>query len=363
MNVIVIGAGVIGCAVGYELAARGARVQLLDMRGVGQGATRASAGVLCPYIEGHSQALLALGVRSLALYDEFVARLAADAGTSLEYRRSGTLEVAVTPAQAERLQAAAAALAGRGIEHRYLEPRDALAVEPSLTPSVAGALLVPEHGYVGVASFTAALAAAATARGATLRRARVASLEAGSASARALTTDGALDCDAIVVAAGSWARGLGPAAGAVPVKPIRGQLLQLSCGGPPASRVVWGADCYLVPWQDGTVLVGATVEDVGFDERATVEGVRGLLDRACDLVPALRAAAFDGVRVGLRPASDDELPIVGRSSRHHALYYATGHYRNGILLAPLTALAIADLVLSGSTAHDLTAADPRRFAL
>ena len=361
---IVIGAGIVGCAVGYELAARGVRVRLLDMRGVGQGATRASAGVLCPHIEGHSAALLQLGVRSLAMYDDFVRRVADDAGTAIEYRRTGTLEVALTDADAQRLRRIAEAHARAGLEHQYLEGSEALELEPALSAATAGALFVPVHGYVGVTGFTEALAAAAEARGAAIDRGvMVRAVTQAGRIVQIETDSGLLEADSVIVAAGSWSGNIAARQPPVPVKPIRGQLLHLGFPAPPASRVLWGSHCYLVPWHDGTLLVGATVEDVGFDERATAAGVRDLLDHACELLPSVSSAAFHGVRVGLRPATADELPIIGRSSGQAGVFYATGHYRNGVLLAPFTAAALADLILDGRAAPDLALTDPVRFGL
>ncbi len=148
-----------------------------------------------------------------------------------------------------------------------------------------------------------------------------------------------------------------------PVRPVRGQLLHLRFASPPLSRVVWGAAAYLVPWVDGSVLVGATVEDAGFDDSVTVAGIRGLLDAAVELLPAAQFAAFTDARAGLRPATPDELPIVGRSSTMPGVYYATGHYRNGVLLAPLTAVMIADLVLEGRERAELSLVRPDRFGL
>jgi glycine oxidase len=364
VNVIVIGAGVVGCAVGYELAARGAAVQLLDMRDVGQGATRASAGVLCPHIEGHAAALLQLGVRSLALYDEFVARVAHDGRMSIEYRRTGTLEVALNEHEAERLKTVAAAHVRGRIEHRYVDAREARELEPALSPQVSGGLLVPMHGYVGVGGFTAAIAAAAQARGATIRRGVIVRRVSQHRSAVEVETEeDSFVAEAVVIAAGSWSARIAVGQSHAPIRPIRGQLLHLECPAAAPSRVIWGSACYLVPWQDGSILVGATVEDVGFDESATVAGVRDLLARACELLPAASNARFEAVRVGLRPATSDELPVIGQSSRDPGVFYATGHYRNGVLLAPFTAAALADLVLEGRHAPELSITDPARFGL
>ena len=145
------------------------------------------------------------------------------------------------------------------------------------------------------------------------------------------------------------------------MRPIRGQLLQLQCDRTLLATLVWGGDCYLVPWTDDSVLVGATVEDVGFDESATVAGVSDLLNAARRLVPATADARFHEVRVGLRPATRDELPIVGRSSTMPQVVLATGHYRNGVLLAPLTAELVADLILENREPAELAATRPDRF--
>jgi glycine/D-amino acid oxidase-like deaminating enzyme len=131
--------------------------------------------------------------------------------------------------------------------------------------------------------------------------------------------------------------------------------------GEPLKRVVWGPSCYLVPWTNGSLLVGATAEEAGFDERATVAGVRDLLDAVSELVPRAWQAGFSGVRVGLRPATPDELPMIGRSTVMDGLVYATGHYRNGILLAPLTAKLVADLLIDGREGAELELTKPQRF--
>ena len=147
----------------------------------------------------------------------------------------------------------------------------------------------------------------------------------------------------------------------IPLKPVRGQLLQLEWPTSPLKRVVWTDRCYLVPWTDGSVLVGATVEDVGFDERATVAGVRELIEMTCRLAPNAGRAWFQGVRVGLRPSTRDDLPVVGPSERLPGLFYATGHFRNGVLLAPLTAQLAADYLLNGQRDPALDSMSLSRF--
>ncbi len=364
MTVIVVGAGVIGCAIAYELAARGARVHLLDMRGSGQGATRASAGILAPYIEGHSAPLLRLGICSLDQYDAFVRRVAADASRPIEYRRTGTLQVVHTAEEAKQLPRQQHTLAGLGTRADVLDGGDARRLEPALAGDIRAALLVPAQGYVRAAALTDALAAAAAVRGARLSITRVERIDSTGSGVAVATNEETLAADVVVLAAGSWSGGIPVTdAAPAPVRPVRGQLVELRLPQPALSRVVWGPDCYLVPWQDGRVLVGATVEDVGFDERVTADGVRQLVERAVRLVPALGAATLEDARAGLRPATPDELPIIGASTTMRGVFYATGHYRNGVLLAPLTASLVADLVLDGRARPELTLVRPDRFGL
>jgi glycine oxidase len=364
VNVTIIGAGIVGCAVAHELAARGARVRVIDPRGTGQGATRASAGMLAPYIEGHSPALLELTLRSLRLYDDFIARLGAEAAQPPEYARNGTLQVAAGEAESAALAAAAAHLAELGVAHSWLDAAAVRRLEPNLSPCIEAALLVPEHGYVAAAALTRALAGAAAARGVLFTTETVERVASDDRGALAMTATGTIESDALVIAAGSWSSQVaGVQTAPAPVKPIRGQLVVLQAPARPASHVIWGGGCYLVPWRDGTVLAGATVEDVGFDETPTTAGVEQMTSAAATVIPSLAAAEFREVRVGLRPLPGDELPAIGRSSTMPRVFYATGHYRNGVLLAPWTAAVVADLVLDGRERPELALTRPGRFGL
>jgi len=362
-HVIVIGAGIVGCAVAHELARRGARVQVLDSRDVGQGATQASAGVLAPYIEAYERTpLLELCVRSLARYDEFVARAVEDSGMAVQYARTGTLEVALDEPSLARLDGTAAAYASAGILER-LDARTARDVEPQLSPKVLGGLLVRPHGFVAASELTEALRRAASAHGVSFSMSTSAArILAEGEGVRVEASGVAFSAEAAVLAAGSWSGQIDVVgAAALPIRPIRGQLIHFEWAGPPLGRVVWGPRCYLVPWSDGSLLCGATVEDVGFDERATVSGVRELLDAVCELTPAARQAWFRTVRVGLRPGTPDNLPVIGPSQRLPRLIYASGHFRNGILLAPLTATVVGDLQVDGRRDPALEVTSPARF--
>ncbi len=364
-DIIVVGAGIVGCSIAYELARRGASVEIVDERSTGMGATQASAGVLAPYIEAREGSpLLELTVRSLSLYDEFVGRVAADGGISVPYRRTGTLDAAFDDGEWQSLRATADVLARRGVPALMLDAASARAEEPLVADDVVGALLIEEHGYVSAPELTRALVAAARAHGAqVLEPTRVRRIAARGGDAVVETDHGTLASGVVVLAAGSWSGQVAIEGidAPVPVRPVRGQLLYLGWSGTPLRRVTWSRSCYMVPWDDGTVLVGATSEDAGFDERLTVSGVHDLLRAAADVAPHAWTATFRGGRVGLRPATSDHLPVIGASQRRPSVFYATGHYRNGILLAPLTSVLVADAILEGRVDPMLGPVSPSRF--
>jgi glycine oxidase len=329
------------------------------------GATQASAGVLAPYIEAHDDSpLLALGVKSLDLFDDFIDRVSSVSGQRVTYRRTGTLDVALHEETFQRFQSKAAYLHRAGVAAEVLDPPALRSAEPDLTAAALGGLMIPSHGYVAAAELTKALAAAARRQGAQLiGQGRVRSISSAGGDLIVETDRGRLTGNGAVLAAGSWSAQIEIIGAEVraPVRPVRGQLLYLAWSGPCLSRVTWGERCYLVPWDDGTLLVGATVEEAGFDERSTAAGVRDLIDAACELVPRTWTAGFVAAKAGLRPASADQLPLIGRSEVIPNLVYATGHYRNGVLLAPLTAELVADVMLENGSDPLLSITRPQRF--
>jgi len=249
-DIIVIGAGIVGCAVAHELASRGASVEIVDERPVGMGATQASAGVLAPYIEARDGSpLLELTVRSLGLFDDFMERVAAESGIAVSYRRTGTLDVAVNDVELHALRATAEVLARRDVPALLLDAQAARAEEPELLEGVIGGLLIESHGFVGAGELTRALAAAARRRGAQLiERSKVRRITRQNGDVVVDTNRGTLTSNAVVLSAGSWSGDIAVEGltATVPVRPVRGQLLHLGWTGTPLRRVTWSGRCYLV---------------------------------------------------------------------------------------------------------------------
>ena len=362
-DVLILGGGIVGCAAADELSRRGARVTLADPRGIGRGATQASAGMLAPFTEGlHDAVLQTLGTQSLELFDSLIERLRSD-GHNLVYGRGGSIDVALDATAAAALAARARDLADAGIANRLLDGASAREIEPSLAPDTTAALIIEAHGFVGVPQLAAALWKSAEARGATVIAETARRIVPGHGTVRVELDTQVRDAPHVVLSTGCWSGRLDLAgAPPLPLRPVRGQLLALRWpeDGLPR-RAVWGPRCYAVPWPDGTLLVGATVEEVGFDERSTVGGVHHLLTAVSQLIPRAWNAALSGVRVGLRPATPDDRPIIGASRRIEGLVYATGHYRNGVLLAPITAGIVADVVEGKPAPAAFDACAPSRF--
>jgi glycine oxidase len=365
VSVIVIGSGIIGTAIADAVAACGARVTVLDMRGPGRGASFASAGILAPHVESHHEArFLELATRSLDMFDAFVANASERSGRRVEYARTGTLEVALDQEDLRRLEGGLPRLAAAGVRHQWLTSPDLRAFEPAVTSVALGGLLVEPHGFVGVRSLIAALVQSARLSGASFETpVEAVEIESRAGGVDVRAGDSKYSADAVVVAAGTWSGRVrirnGPR---LDVRPVRGQLLHLSwTAAHTPGRVVWGPRCYTVPWSDTSLLVGATVEDVGFDERSTVSAIQDLTTAVNELLPEARSASLRDVRIGLRPASADGLPIIGPVRGAPGVVVATGHYRNGVLLAPVTAGIVRDYLIDGRMDPALSWTTPGRF--
>ena len=362
-DVLVVGGGVIGCATAFALARRGARVALLERDAVGRHASSAAAGMLAPLAESTGKGpVFELGVRALDLLPELVEQVRERSGIDPLLRRTGVLRPAA-PAEAGELRARVALLAAHGC--RWLERSELREREPRLVDGFDGALWSPLEAHVESALLTRGCAAAARAHGAELvEGAEVLELHAEAGGAwRARTADASWSAGQVVLCTGAWAPALsGPLGAALPIEPVKGQMLALALPGAPLRSIVWGKGIYLVPRADGTLAVGATVEHAGFDPEPSAEGVAWLLASARELLPPLGAAHFLRAWAGLRPGSPDGLPLVGPLPGAPGAWIAAGHHRNGVLLSALTAHAVADWLLAGERWPELDVLDPARFA-
>jgi glycine oxidase len=354
-TVAIIGAGVIGLAIAWRLAARGAQVAVFDKGAAGSGASHAAAGMLaaCAEAEPGEEALVALGRESQARWPAFAAELEQTSGVDVGLRPEGTLVVALTADDQARLQHQLVFQHKLGLPLQWISAAETRRREPHLAGKLAGAVFSPEDTQVDNRKLAAALRIAAEAAGAIVNEHRAVdaiSSRAGRADGIVLADGSKVVADVVVLAAGAWSRSIAgvPPELRPPVRPIKGQMLSLRMdqASPLLSHVVWAPGAYLVPRRDGHLLVGATVEEKGYDTSLTAGGMLTLLEAAWRAVPAVEELPIDEMWVGHRPGSRDDAPILGAGAID-GLIYATGHHRNGILLTPITADAIAQLVLDG----------------
>jgi glycine oxidase len=332
-RVVVIGGGVIGCAIAERLTLDRHQVTLLERDQLGCRASGAAAGDLSPHNE-ETGGVPEAAARSLQMFPELVARIEKDSRMKVDYHLQDALELAFDEKEAARLKASDA---------RWLDARACREAEPSLTQDVVGAVLRQE-AYITPPRFVGALARAAAARGAEIREGTpaIGFAVADGGVQRVITTEGAIGADWFVIAAGPWSKEVAMRAGAtVEVRPQRGQLALLNPGSVALARTVFWSSGYLVPKPDGTVVVGSTEEDSGFDDRPTVAGIAPLLDFARRLVPGFGAATVERIWAGLRPVTPDGEAFVGAVPGVANLLVATGHHRQGILLAPDAAATVA----------------------
>jgi glycine oxidase len=378
-DLLVIGGGVIGMSIAWRARERGMRVTLLERELAGGGTSRVAAGMLAPVAEAEfgeaGRRLLELGLRSADMWPAFVDELAAATGAELGFMRTGTLLLARDEDEARELERQIAFRDSLGLATNRLRPSQAREREPALAPTVRLALEAPDDHSVDPRAVLAALREACESSGVQLREhSPVARIESDTATQRVTgvtLADGGrgrgefLPADQIVLAAGAWAAQIAgvPDAERVPVRPVRGQLLRLhDPDGPGLVRgVVRFEGGYVVPRADGHYVLGATVEERGFDVQPQVGGIYELLRDAHELIPGISELKIDELCVGLRPGTPDNAPAIGRGAPE-GLIWATGHHRNGILLAPLTAELVLAMLYGEQPADPLlSACAPQRL--
>jgi glycine oxidase len=349
-DAVIVGGGVIGLSCAWRAARRGARVAVVERSQPPAGATRVAAGMLAPVGElafGEPE-LLKMTLAAAGLYPDFVAELEEASGLSTGYRRDGALHVALDRDEAAELRRVHELQRSLGLGAEWLAPRRCRELEPGLTPSINGGVHAPDEASVDPRALSASLLAALEAEGVELLTGTgvEAALLDGERIAGVRVEGGEeLRAATVVLAAGAWSGQAGwlPEPARPPVRPVKGQILELRArdGVAPCRRIVASERVYLVPRPDGRLIVGATVEEQGFDTAVTAGGVHELLREAYRLLPEVAEMELVDATAGLRPGTPDNLPLVGPSGID-GLIWATGHFRNGILLAPLTAEAIAD---------------------
>jgi glycine oxidase len=372
-EVVVVGAGVVGLAIAWRARRRGLATLVVERARAGAGASGVAAGMLAPVTEADfgEERLLALNLAGLERWPAFAAELAERSGHDTGYRRSGALAVAADRDDLGELRRLAELQHGLGLDSRWLPGRACRGLEPALSPHVSGGIEAPDEGHVDPAATVEALRAAFLAEGGELlEQTAVEALELEHGGARlggvVLSGGRRVGAERVVVAAGAWSAELPglPAGTLPPVRPVKGQILTLRRPGdqpPLAQRLIRTPRCYIVPRVDGRVIVGATTEERGFDLRVTAEGVFRLLEAAREALPGIDDLELESARAGLRPATPDNVPAVGPGSVE-GVVGATGHGRNGVLLAPLTAEAVVALLCGERVPDPIAELAPPRLA-
>ena len=357
----------IGASIAFELAAEKLRVTLLDSQQPGQEASWAAAGMLSPgpHLPGDLP-LVPLGRESLMLYPQFVAAVEEASGQGTGYARDGALEIFLPPRGEAERDKLVSEYRGLGLTAAAISIETARQWEKSINPAMRAAAWLSEEGTVDSPLLMEAVLSAARNRGVEIRPHRPVTglLRDGNRCIGVAAGDEKIAAAHVVVAAGCFC---GEIAGDrdvlgryAPTRPVRGQMLALRAEGLSLQRVLRAGRGYLVPRRDGRIIVGSTLENAGFDRRVTAGGIRQILDAGLEMLPELAGAEMVASWAGLRPGTPDDLPILGPTDVE-GLLIATGHYRNGILLAPVTASLVRDWITRGRTSFNAEAFSPLRF--
>jgi len=363
-DVVVIGAGIVGAAVGREVAKAGASVVVLDRELPGGQASWAAAGMLAPQAESDGPgSFLDLLLRARDGFAELVRSLEAETGIGLGYRRDGALLLSLTAEDDAAIEARFEWQRAAGLPVERLSGAEARHLEPAISPATRSALRFAGDDQVDNRMLTKALWFSAAAAGAEMRIGeRVVAIQLDPEPAVELEQGTRIAARTIVLAAGSWSALIGGLPRRLPVEPVHGQLLSITAAPPRLRHVCASPRGYLVPRADGRIIAGTTVERVGFRTRVTPAGLHRVASVLVEIAPDLAELPLQDHWSGLRPGTPDGLPILGPDPDHPVLVYATGHFRNGILLGPLTGRLIADVALGRDPEVDLTPYSITRFS-
>jgi glycine oxidase len=365
--VVIIGGGIIGLSIGWQLLRRGLEVTIFERGDAGKEASWVAGGLLAPQAEVgfEDETFLRAAMESLRRYPEFLSELYDDTGESIALDRRGTMIVAADRDDTERIRRLYEFRSHLGLSVEWLQGSEAREREPLLSPRVVAAISLPDDTQVNNRRLIVALRDAFVKRGGNLReQTPVASIRIHEDRAAAVVTqEGDTRARHVVLAAGCWSgqiEGI-PDSMRPPVRPIKGQIISLRQSDEQTfASVIRSTEVYVVPKDDGRLIVGATQEDKGFDKTPTAGEIMRMLERAWEAVPSIYDLSIESIDVGLRPGSRDHMPVIGASPIAD-LSYATGHFRHGILLAPLTAYAMSDLIVDGSVTECVAPFAPSRF--
>jgi glycine oxidase len=362
-DVAIAGGGVIGGAIALELSRAGLRVAVFDRQQPGREASWASAGIISPAPENPAMIVtVPLAKASVSLYPEFVAQVEEISGRNVGFRPKGTLEALFSHDTKAELSTIIAVHHGLGLKAEPLRAEDARELEPALSEDVEAAVLRPEECSIDNRALTDAVLEAAKLSGTEVfsEQGAIAMWREGNRCAGLLLRNEKIEARWTIIAAGSFSAAIEGVAAYAPVRPAKGQMVALRAEHVAIERVLWSEKIYLVPRNDGHILAGATVEDVGFDKRTTAGGIAKILSAAIDLAPGLENACIEETWAGLRPDTPDHLPILGPTDLD-GLLMATGHFRSGILLTPITARLIREWITEQRVSVDWERFSPMRF--
>jgi glycine oxidase len=362
-DVVVAGGGLIGASIAFELARAGMSVAIFDAHEPGKEASWASAGIISPAPENPGMIpLVALSKASAALYPKFIENIEELTGRDVGYRPKGALEVILTGDAREEMSTVIAVHHGVGLRAEALTAERARELEPGLTEEVEAAILRPDEASIDNRALTQAVLEAAKRKGVQIfaRNGATALWKEGGQCKGLILTNERVEAKWTVVAAGCFSARIEAVAPYAPVFPAKGQMVALRCEEVKIKRVLWAEKVYLVPRNDGRILAGSTVERIGFDHDVTAGGVKKILNAAIELMPVFEKARIEETWAGLRPDSPDHLPILGPTDVE-GLLMATGHFRSGILLAPVTARLVREWISSGEVSVDWDRFSPMRF--
>ena len=363
-DVVIVGGGIIGLSLAQELALQQLTVTVLERGQIGQEASSAGAGILAPRAEMEEAGPLAqLLLASRKIYPEFVKQVSRRSGLSIDFSISGLLSVALDLEQQTELDRKRQQQTELGLEVQSFSREETLRMESCLNPELLSALYFPEEGYVDNRELVEGVRLACLQLGVRLvPECSVLTVKAErDVVLGAETSSGFFASRRVVIAAGSWSGQIPTGLPyALPVKPARGQMVAVKVPGLALRHVVYGSSGYLVPRKDGRVLLGSTVEWVGYDKQVTLDGVQQITASAVALAPALRSSTFIECWAGLRPFCEGGLPLLG-PTEIDGLYLATGHFRNGLLLAPITAKLMTEVIVARNIPKILEPLLPGRF--